>query len=455
MVPKIHARGKSFKGAAAYLLHDKDRAETRERVAWTETRNMATSKPDMAWKVMAATAMDQQRLKAKANVKATGRKSTDSVLHISLAWHQRHAGTLSRDEMRRAVIGALKAINADDRQALIICHSDEPHPHVHILVNRVSPVDGRMLSSSKEKLALSKWAEDYERQTGQIECPERAINNAARERGEYTRGKKDQARHLYESDQHHQMDTKAKQGVRTKEASFSKSVRERRKKDKEAWKDIRLQHRERQAKIRSDAKHQMEAQKNEIRQRNRPAWTDLFHRQEEQKKAFLEREKSLLGRVHNALRAMDFKAIMRGEVSAEGKTRRQALGEAFDALSKAGARLDSLKREQAKESRIFATSQKREEREAAKRIREERDAAIKQNAIRFVEERNDLIFTQQMEGAKLRAERTTFNQQRDQAWHESRAVSLTAETSQATALSAFDAFRERMHGPEKEPDKER
>ena len=34
MVPKIHARGRSFKGAAAYLLHDKNRAKSADRVAW-------------------------------------------------------------------------------------------------------------------------------------------------------------------------------------------------------------------------------------------------------------------------------------------------------------------------------------------------------------------------------------------------------------------------------------
>ena len=41
MVPRLHAKGTSFKGASAYLLHDKA-ASTSERVAWTDTRNLAT-----------------------------------------------------------------------------------------------------------------------------------------------------------------------------------------------------------------------------------------------------------------------------------------------------------------------------------------------------------------------------------------------------------------------------
>ena len=44
MVPKIHAKGSSFKGAALYLLHDKDRASTSERVdtPWSTRRSLAS-----------------------------------------------------------------------------------------------------------------------------------------------------------------------------------------------------------------------------------------------------------------------------------------------------------------------------------------------------------------------------------------------------------------------------
>jgi hypothetical protein len=35
MIVRIHSNGTSFKGAAAYLNHDPDKAKTSERVAWT------------------------------------------------------------------------------------------------------------------------------------------------------------------------------------------------------------------------------------------------------------------------------------------------------------------------------------------------------------------------------------------------------------------------------------
>ncbi|MFN0132759.1 MAG: hypothetical protein ACKVW3_09560 [Phycisphaerales bacterium] len=102
MVPKLHAKGTSFRGAAAYLLHDKNRAKTSNRVAWTETRNLATGDPHVAWKLMAATAMDRERLKRGAGVKNSGRKSGDVVLHRTLSWHPGEKDKLPREEMMRA-----------------------------------------------------------------------------------------------------------------------------------------------------------------------------------------------------------------------------------------------------------------------------------------------------------------------------------------------------------------
>jgi hypothetical protein len=189
MVPKIHAKGSSFKGAAAYLLHDKDRADTAERVVWVETINLATRNPETAWRVMAATAMDAARLKEQAGVKKTGRQSKDSVLHVSLAWSPDQ--TPGRADMTTFAYRALAALKAEDRQAMIICHSDEKHPHVHLLINRVSPTDGRLLSSSKEKAALAALALAYEKEGGTIYCKQREANAESREQGEFVRGEKD------------------------------------------------------------------------------------------------------------------------------------------------------------------------------------------------------------------------------------------------------------------------
>jgi hypothetical protein len=79
MVPAITEGGRSFKGAAAYYLHDKRQpgeAErmTGDRVGWTETVNLATDDAERAWRMMVHTAMMQGELKAASGEKATGRK---------------------------------------------------------------------------------------------------------------------------------------------------------------------------------------------------------------------------------------------------------------------------------------------------------------------------------------------------------------------------------------------
>lgn len=414
MVPKIHAKGKSFKGAAAYLLHDKERAKSVDRVAWTEVRNLATENPNTAWKVMAATAMKQKQLKEAAGVKQTGRKSSDSVLHLSIAWHPEEKAGLTREEMMRSAIGALRAIGASDRQALVICHTDEKQPHVHILVNRVSQEDGRMLSSSNEKIELSKWAQAYEKERGQIYCEERVLNNQARARKKYTRGKKDQARHLYEEEQAKRPNDQAKAEQRNKDAAAAKETRETKERHRQEWIDLQKGHKEREAEIRAQAVKDTAKGKEAAREQLRPEFHMLFHEHQIQMRQFLEKEQHLLGRVQNALKTIDFKAIIAGDQT--DRTRRQALGEAFGALSSAGSRLEALKREQAKEKRVLEIRENKAEREIAQQAQAKRDNALAQNRTLFKQQRNDLILTQRLEGVKLRADWKTRHEQRSRAW---------------------------------------
>ena len=182
MIPDIARTGSSFKGALAYYLHDKKRAGERERlssdrVAWTETRNLATRDPELAGRVMAATAIDADRLKHAAGVRNTGRKSAQTVYAYTLAWHPEEAKTLTRAEMVRAADETLRVLGAQDRQAILVCHTDRPHPHVHIILNRVSPQDGRMLLNGNDRLKLSQWALGYDQMRGQGRyCPQRAEN---------------------------------------------------------------------------------------------------------------------------------------------------------------------------------------------------------------------------------------------------------------------------------------
>ena len=82
MVVKVAGVGRSFAGVAAYCLHDRrepgePQPETSERVEWTDTRNLPTSRGDRAAAVMAA-----PELKRMAGGSAVGRKLEKPVLPL-------------------------------------------------------------------------------------------------------------------------------------------------------------------------------------------------------------------------------------------------------------------------------------------------------------------------------------------------------------------------------------
>ena len=179
---QLAAIGHSFKGSMAYYLHDKRREgaaehpQTADRVAWTETRNLATDGAHTATRIMIATARQADELKAAAGIANTGRKATaGAVFAFSLAWHPDEAGSIDRTEMVKAADHALQVLGLDHLQAVLIAHQDTKHPHVHVVVNRVNPETGRMETIQRPKvIALDKWADRYERERGNIVSPNRA-----------------------------------------------------------------------------------------------------------------------------------------------------------------------------------------------------------------------------------------------------------------------------------------
>jgi hypothetical protein len=173
MVPKLFRSGKSFKKCAAYLLHDAEKALTSGRVPWTHTLNLASASdtPSLAVNEMLWTARAADELKRAAGARNGGRPLDDPVRHFSLNWHP--SENPSRDDMIKTVQSYLKHMKWHEHQALIVCHDDKEHPHVHVMLNAVHPETGRALNSSFEKRRTQQWAKDYEREHGQVFCEER------------------------------------------------------------------------------------------------------------------------------------------------------------------------------------------------------------------------------------------------------------------------------------------
>ncbi|MEP1145454.1 MAG: relaxase/mobilization nuclease domain-containing protein [Henriciella sp.] len=317
MVPKVAkknaGRGSSFKGVAAYVLNDKDTTHSAERVAWTHTENLATVDPDLAWRIMAATAMDAPRLKREAGVKNTGRQSHQNVFHYTIAWHPEEAQDLNKEEMLRAARLSLRALGVEDRQALIVAHSDQEQPHLHIVINRVSPKDGRMWVDSHSKRKLRDFASDYERERGKIYCPKREANRLARDAGMPHTGQKNViwpdaqaaklAGKLNASNDNHPAPVQALVAARSRAAELTASTARMKTRHKgELEEQV-----ERSMALKKSIDRKLNAARSRARTRIRkmmqPELEAIERRHEKERQEFEEAQKSLLGRATNLLKA--------------------------------------------------------------------------------------------------------------------------------------------------------
>lgn len=181
MIPRIANRGRSFKGAGQYYLHDKG-ASSKDRVAWTHTHNLPTSDPELAMKLMAHTAIHRNKLKLQAGVPLTGRKGNGKpVYSFSLAWQPEQEP--QKEHMLELAFDALELLGLKEHEAVFVAHNDTAHPHVHVITNLVHPENGKTMRPQNDRLKFSEWAEAYEKEHGKIYCEERVINNELRRNG--------------------------------------------------------------------------------------------------------------------------------------------------------------------------------------------------------------------------------------------------------------------------------
>ena len=174
MIPKANARGHSFKSVIAYLMHDKDRAKTSERVAWFETGNLPTHDPEMAAKLMAWTDLNSDFLKFRSGTSLSGKKQqAGAAYHISLAWAIGEKPNVEHQkEQGRAV---LRRMGLDAHQYVMVAHKDTKHVHMHMVINLTHPETGKRHRLTQDQRILQDYALGYERKHG-IHCRVREEN---------------------------------------------------------------------------------------------------------------------------------------------------------------------------------------------------------------------------------------------------------------------------------------
>lgn len=409
MVPNVAGTGTSFRGAALYYLHDKRRdgeAErlTSDRVAWSETRNLATDDPELAWRIMAATALDQDRLKAEAGVKATGRKSNASVYTYSIAWHPDEVANLSRAEMVRAAEESIRALGAQDRQAILVAHRDEPHPHVHVMLNRVSTIDGRMLGTSNDYNKLDAWALAYRRERGEEHkyCPARAEKDAAKRRKragedvEFVQGDKTTPRGM-EADYaaaraaNDNSARRARDQQKALNQELAADTEQMHARHRQEWRALSERYRASKADIITHAGAAIERSRASVKGLYRPSWRDLYRRQDQERRQFAERETRLGGKIENALSAIAHRRELDPEHS------HGFLSAALNFLTSGAARTKALEKRHDLQQRALGRQQRHELERAVAAVKKDRGTLLGRARTGFGAERTALIERQASE----------------------------------------------------------
>lgn len=330
MTPKVAKRGGSFKGAAAYYLHDKG-ADTNRRVAFSVTRNLPTEEPELAWRWMAHTAKHTGVLKHDAGVARSGTKMRKPVYTLSLSWHADDKPT--PDLMVAMMDSALKKIGLARCQSLYVAHNDTDHPHIHALVNLVDPDNGKIIDPGWDKDKLSRWAQRYETERGVIRCQRRVENNARRDRGEWVR------------DRH----SKTRQDLDQEKWIEGRILAERRRQRGE-W-----QLRARDA-LKARAKEEARAVHARIKKKYRPEWAAYFKQKRKDARTIKHAKISFLSRMRTAI-------MQHGRLQVEGgdwvaslarqMLRSRALAEAMQAAQE--RELEQLRQRMAEERKTAIT----------------------------------------------------------------------------------------------------
>ena len=363
-------RGRGFGGLTRYCLGPGE-AGAADRVEAVETINLATRDPEAPWRVMAARHYLQDDLKAANGIRRGSPGKPVGHLLVSWSAEEARAQNLNPEGMLEAARGALAAMGAGDRQAIVIAHRDTENPHCHVVINLIGE-DGRLKDNTDEKRKLSRWAMEHEtRVHGAPIVRGRYRNWQDREAGETPPSVRKKARHLYE------LERAAEAGaVDPADAAAMLDAQrslERRKERREA-RDA--DHRRRLKELRDERLRRAEAwgrsavkkAKTQIRNARRADWDRLYDDQFEERRTFRENEESERGAMENALRLIDWNAK---------EPVRDKMSRLFSLTANMQSRRDALLREHERQKRATRDCQRAAEAAAVAGIRTEQRRRVK------------------------------------------------------------------------------
>lgn len=108
---------------------------------------------------------------AERNQASKTKQCTQDCLHLSLSWDQGENPT--RPEMEAAAHAALAWLGMANARAIFAAHSDTEHRHLHLVISRINPENGKAFPDSFDTEHLSAWALSWELEHGGVRCEAR------------------------------------------------------------------------------------------------------------------------------------------------------------------------------------------------------------------------------------------------------------------------------------------
>jgi hypothetical protein len=351
-----------------YYLHDKrEEGEllrlSDDRVAWIATRNCAANDPELAFKEMAATAWDAERLKVAAGERLAGHPLEKPVMTISLSWHPSERPTA--EAMEKAADSYLHFMGFDQHQAVFIAHTDTGHAHVHIILNRVHPQTGKVLDDAFSKNRSQMWARDYEREHGRVWCEEREGKDYTRANDRPPRGLPH--REAIEAREEARRYVALEAAAMTLDAREKELLSRRHQEEREAFFETRH----------TEFREARQAAYREMREAYRARWADRFRDADRMRREAGQEQRSLAASVLKLAREGQFAAAWRALSDRDpiGKSTEKEIAEERRALretqrAETRARQDAACKELYEERRLTYEAIKQRQKEERAELKE-------------------------------------------------------------------------------------
>ena len=146
----VSSKSRSFESLGKYLVNAKD-GDEQDRVAWSASRNLPTDDPELAARIMRATAAQNVRV-------------DQPVYHLTISFDP--GDPVDRGTMERIADRVIATLGLKEHQVVIVAHADREHPHMHLLINRVHPETGKVWSQWQDYAAIQRVLRDEEKALG-------------------------------------------------------------------------------------------------------------------------------------------------------------------------------------------------------------------------------------------------------------------------------------------------